>query len=206
METAGVERAVQACRRRKEELDARLAELESRRRDLICHLEKLLPREEGVRTGAGSGAPAAPPNVGCHLSRPRADNRDSRAESADPAGGGFPASRVEELDCCLGLLKLRCQAMAEELAEVMLLAEALHALARTRALPAGPSAPGPVADTGESPPSAAAETGSAPPAPRATPASAASSPAPGAEALAGIISSPQFQKVAAQLLAQLIKK
>jgi hypothetical protein len=124
------------------------------------------------------------------------------------------------LDWCLEMLKLRCQDVAEELGEVVLLAEALHALARKQAVaagaggPAAPGGPAPAAVSSTGAPGSGAATAAAaasvPVAPAPSPPAAAPAQvrtaAPGAESLAALISSPQFQKAAAQLFAQLIKK
>lgn len=213
MDTGAVERDLEGCRRKLKDLDASLARLESCRRELVARLGELLSPDgpaDGSRPGCGSadggqpGGAASPGGVGhgvpCH-------QRSGR----DPSGATFPSTREEEVDCCLEMLKLRCQDMAEELAEVVLLAEALHALARKKAAtagaggPAAAGAPALAAAPSDGAPAPGASPAAGPPAPAAPPASPPPA-APGPEGLAAIISSPQFQKVAAQLLAQLIRK
>lgn len=188
--------------RRRAELEARLAELEARRRALLDRLEQLWSQNGGSReTAGGVPGPLAAARVGPLLVTP---------EGEAPAGRKLPAGREEELDYCLRLLKLRCQMLAEALAEVMMLAEALHALARP-APPGSGAAAEPAAGrpaTGVPPqPPAAPPAGGAPPEPAPTPPPAAGpGRAPSPDSLAGILASPQFQKLAAQLLTQLLKK
>lgn len=212
MDLARVEKASLEWKKKKADLDARLSELQSRREALESRLEELVVRARPLPVLRGD--PDAPP-------------------------ARFPSGREEELDHCLQILRLRCQVIAEELVEVMLLAEALYTLARPEAGaspvavsaqasggPAAgeeggvagpaPAAPPRVIPSAASAPAAAGGTqaapaaGSQPPAPAAAsqppPAQALQGPAPGLEGLASLISSPQFQKVAAQLLAQFMKK
>ncbi|MDI6824158.1 MAG: hypothetical protein QME93_05010 [Bacillota bacterium] len=228
MDAAGADRTRQTCRKTKQELDARLAELESRRRELVARLEEVMATSPRA-TADRPAAQAANPQSSQSASAPGnptgdCDGQASQrgAPDADPPGhplaGSFPVGREQELDYCLRLLKLRCRALAEEVAEVALLAEALHSLARAaggvdarrrQAAPPGAGsspAPAPGAPIPGVPPATAAPPASAAP-PAAQAARAGGAPeAAGADGLAAIISSPQFQKVAAQLLAQLIKK
>jgi len=243
LDTGVVERDLECCRRKLKDLAASLARLESCRRELLTRLAELFT-PDGVpdRGGAGGASPdgstpgcaAPPPTAGFHLL--------SRQRSGGVAyGAAFPSSREEQVDCCLEMVKLRCRAMAEELAEVVLLAEALHALACKRVAagaggqapavagapsegvsvpgvagaagaPAAASSPAAPAAPAPFPPAAAPRPAASPPAaPSAssTPAAPSTASPPGAaatEGLAAVISSPQFQKVAAQLLAQLIRK
>lgn len=222
MDTGALERDLEDCRRKLEDLDASLAKLESCSCELVKHLGALLS-QDGSSGGSHTGGAVSLPPAG--------QRRFCRQRSGgDAPGAAFPSSREDELDWCLEMLKLRCQDMAEELAEVVLLAEALHALARKQAMPAGAEglaaagvpARGPAPPAGvPAPPAAPAAAAPAPaPSPPASPAPSPSAPtpsppatapapppaAPGAEGLAALISSPQFQKVAAQLLAQLIRK
>jgi len=195
VDPAAVERASQAWRRKKEELDARLTELEGRRRELVAGLEEMIGR---ARDCSREGAMTAAPGQRCPR-LPGAGDRPSREAALEQ----FPAGREQELDCCLQLLKLRCQAIAEELVEVMLLAEALYVLARpATTIPHAGNGAG----TAASAPPATAPASPTPATAPAAPDSARATPAPSPDALASIISSPQFQKIAAQLLTHMIKK
>lgn len=228
MDAGAVERDLGGCRRKLKDLTASLARLESCRRELVARLGEVLS-PDGSAGGGCSGGGTPPAAAGGPLFCRQRSGGDA---SCVP----FPSSPDEELDWCLEMLKLRCQDVAEELGEVVLLAEALHGLARRRTAPRGAGGPdvpggpalGAVSSTGAaesgapraaaapsapvgpvpSPPSAAAEPSppsAAPSPPGAAPAQVRTA-APGAESLAALISSPHFQKAAAQLLAQLIRK
>ena len=212
MDAGAVEQDLGGCRRKLKDLTASLARLECCRRELVARLGEVLS-PDGSADGGCSGSAAPPPAAGRRLLCRQRSGRD-------PSGVTFPSSPDEELDWCLEMLKLRCQDVAEELGEVVLLAEALHALARKQAVaagaggPAAPGGPAPAAVSSTGAPGSGAATAAAaasvPVAPAPSPPAAAPAQvrtaAPGAESLAALISSPQFQKAAAQLFAQLIKK
>ncbi|HHY94559.1 MAG TPA: hypothetical protein GX513_06060 [Firmicutes bacterium] len=176
------EKLHQEITEKKRRLDEQLARLVDGKQELLRQIRHLVPCD------GASGAAAAPPVASPDRDPPGA---------LQPGGEDRETSILGELEQCLALIKARCRLMAEELTEMMLLADALYALAVLAvpspgahpSLSADPSSRGEAARTGDSQPFAGQAGGM---------------PAP--ETLTRLLAHPGFQQIAGQLLTQFLKK